>query len=60
VIEGIAIVAGVPDAVHAEEEALEIRKERLEARPEERDQEGDHEREAGVAGDGASMPLRRR
>jgi hypothetical protein len=31
VIEGVAVVAGVPDAVQVEEEALEIREERLEA-----------------------------
>jgi hypothetical protein len=45
--------------VQVEEDALHVREDRLEARPEERYQEGDDEREAGVAGYGPAMLLRR-
>jgi len=49
VIEAVSVAAGVLDAVEAEEEALEVGEQGLEALTEEGYEERDYERETGVA-----------
>jgi hypothetical protein len=60
VIDGVSVVARVPDAVQVEEQTLQVWEEGFEARTEEGEEKGDYEREAGEAGYGASSILLRR